>query len=393
MKLVTSLRSQPGHGPGEGPLLTRITPVLALGLLLALPASALVVASQAGNDSPPADDPGFDNVGTLSVYTGVYLGEGWVITARHAGLYDVIFGGVTYPRVPDSEVIIEHDATNDADLRMYQVDPWPDLPPLAIRSDPIPDPGTAMTDVVMIGNGWAAGDPVITEPGPGNDCAGNPPSPCGFYWNLVGPPYKIIRWGTNRIQALEPDLVVGGITTESFATAFDRNLPTPHEAQVANGDSGAAVFIKNGGSWELAGILHARTAFGPTHSAVYGDRSFAADLSFYRDQIMAVLKPACSNESDDDGDGFCDTASGFCNDGSTPGDPGCRNPDWHTESPECDDGIDNDDDGAIDTLDTTCGNAWQISETPTAGCGIGAELALLVPPLLWLRRCRRHRVA
>jgi hypothetical protein len=376
--------------PGEGLPLTRIIPVLALGLLLAQPASALVIASQAANDGPPADDPGFDNVGRPSVFSAVYLGYGWVITARHVGLHDVIFGGVTYPRVPNSEVIIEHDVSNDADLRMYQVDPWPNLPPLAIRSDPIPDPGMTMTDVVMIGNGWAAGDPVINQPGPGNDCIGQP-SPCGFFWNLTGEPFKRIRWATNRIQALEPDLVVGGITTESFATEFDRNLPTPHESQVANGDSGAAVFIKNAGSWELAGILHASLAFGPASSAVYGDRSFAADLSFYRDQIMAVMKPECSNESDDDGDGFCDTASGFCNDGSTPGDPGCRNPDWHTESPECDDGIDNDGDGAIDTADTTCGNAWQISETPIAGCGVGAELALILPPLLLLRRRLQRR--
>ena len=153
----------------------------------------------------------------------------------------------------------------------------------------IPDPANTTTDVVMIGNGFAAGDPVINQAGPGNDCATSPPSPCGFFW---GTP-KIIRWATNQIQALEPDFTFSGnpYTTESFATEFDRNLPTPHESQVANGDSGAAVFIKNAGSWELAGILHARTVFGPANSAVYGDRSFAADLSFYRDQIVTVLLP------------------------------------------------------------------------------------------------------
>jgi len=372
----------------------RIVALLALGLFLAPPASALVIASEAANDTPPADDPGFDNVGTLSVFSGVYLGYGWVLTARHTGLYDVVFGGVTYPRVPDSEVIIEHDASNDADLRMYQVDPWPDLPPLAIRSDPLPDPGTTTTDVVMVGNGWAAGDPVIDQPGPGNDCAESlpfpPTSPCGFLWNLTGEPFKRIRWATNRIQALEPDFTFTGNSyiTESFATQFDRSLPTPHEAQVANGDSGAAVFIQNGGSWELAGILHARDTFGsqPTNSAVYGNRSFAADLSFYRDQIVPIVYPTCfpadcgpcNNSVDDDGDGFIDDGD----------DPGCRDPDWPTESPQCDDGIDNDGDGAIDILDLTCGNAWQPSESPT-GCGLGAELALLLPPLLLWRRRRR----
>ena len=243
----------------------------------------------------------------------------------------------------------------------------------------------------MVGNGYAAGDPVDSPP----DCVSSPPAPCGWFWSTSGFPFRKVRWATNRIQALEPDFTFFGkpYTTESFATQFERDLPTPHEAQVATGDSGGAVFIKNAGSWELAGILHSTEESGsqPASSAVYANRSIAADLSFYRDQIMAVIKPACSNESDDDGDGFCDTASGFCNDGSTPGDPGCRNPDWHTESPECDNGIDDDGDGAIDTADTTCGNAWQISESPTAGCGMGAELALILPPLLRLRRRLRRR--
>ena len=361
--------------------MTRFISILALGLLLAPPASALIIASEAANNTPPMDDPGFDNIGRLGVFTGVYLGYGWVITARHAGLRDVYFGLVLHLRVPGSEVIIEHDVSNDADLRMYQVDPWPDLPPLAIRSDPIPDPGTTMTDVVMIGNGRSAGNPVT-----GNDCATSPPSPCGFFWSSGA-----IRWATNRIQALEPDFTFVGnpYTTESFATEFDRGLPTPHEAQVGNGDSGGAVFIDNAGSWELAGILHSREEFGgqPVSSALYGNRSIAADLSFYRDQIVPIVYPACfpdcgpcNNSVDDDGDGFIDDGD----------DPGCRNPDWHTESPECDDGIDNDNDGAIDTLDTTCGNAWQTSETP-AGCGMGAELALILPPLLLLRRRLRRR--
>ena len=372
--------------------MTRIIAVLALGLLLPLPASALVIASEAANDTPPMDDPGFDNVGGLSELSGVYLGYGWVITVRHVGLHDVTFGVVTHPRVPGSEVIIKHDASNAADLRMYRIDPWPDLPALTIRADPIPDPGTAMTDVVMVGNGWAAGDPVINQSGPGNDCATSPPSPCGFFWSNPGPPFKIIRWATNRIQALEPDFSfeTNPYTTESFAIEFDRNLPTPHEAQAANGDSGAAVFIKNAGSWELAGILHSREANGdqPASSAVYGNRSLAADLSFYRDQIVPIVYPPCfpdcgpcNNSVDDDGDGFIDDGD----------DPGCRDLDWHTESPECDDGIDNDGDGAVDTLDTTCGNAWQISETPTSGCGMGAELALILPPLLLLRRRLRRR--
>lgn len=96
---------------------------------------------------------------------------------------------------------------------------------------------------------------------------------------------------------------------------------------------------------------------------------------------------------DDDGDGLVDY----------PGDPGCFHPAGDIEDPQCQDGINNDpgQDGSIDfdggasagvppawqtDPDPQCSYAWQDSEAP---CGFGAELALLLPPLMWLRRRRR----
>ncbi len=54
----------------------RPLPTLLIGILLALPAPALVIDSLAANGTPPADDPGFDNAGRLGVETGIYLGYG-----------------------------------------------------------------------------------------------------------------------------------------------------------------------------------------------------------------------------------------------------------------------------------------------------------------------------
>jgi subtilisin len=55
-------------------------------------------------------------------------------------------------------------------------------------------------------------------------------------------------------------------------------------------------------------------------------------------------------------------------------------------SPECSDGIDNDGDGYIDWPDDpNCSGPNDPSESPSRRCGLGFELALLLPALFWLR--------
>ena len=110
--------------------------------------------------------------------------------------------------------------------------------------------------------------------------------------------------------------------------------------------------------------------------------SNAADLS---------EQPQCSDGIDNDGDGLVDF----------PADPGCASASSAAEDPACDDGRDDDFDGALDAdgagagaADSYCaGSASNIAEAPSGGtgCGIGPELALLVPLLAAARRRRRAR--
>jgi len=148
---------------------------------------------------------------------------------------------------------------------------------------------------------------------------------------------------------------------------------------------------------------------------------------------------ACDNNLDDDGDGLIDLADpgcdspgdtsertgGVCDNGvdddgdasaDFPDDPGCGSVYGTREDPECQDGADNDGDGRIDfdggqaihglcvagicppgvsdpdgdgiaDADAYCAGFPQgTREQPVFSCGLGAELALLLPLLMALRR-------
>ena len=102
-------------------------------------------------------------------------------------------------------------------------------------------------------------------------------------------------------------------------------------------------------------------------------------------------RSACSDGLDDDGDGLVDY----------PADPGCQNADSKIENPECQDGLDNDQQTGIDfdggaslrggvpisTADPQCTAAYRNTER---SCGLGAELALVMP-LLGLAASRTRR--
>ena len=91
----------------------------------------------------------------------------------------------------------------------------------------------------------------------------------------------------------------------------------------------------------------------------------------------------CDDGIDNDGDGFIDFG----------GDDGCKDRFDESELFQCEDGLDNDNDGNIDyPADPQCTSEVDDKEAAnTSGggtCGIGPELALLLPLLLAARRRR-----
>jgi len=394
----------------------RTVPLLILVTLLAFPAAAVIIDSGdgTGNTSAPADDPGWDNVGTRGGTTVVYVDNGWVVTARHVGIGSVIFDGVLYDPVTDSRVIIEHNASKNADLAVFQLEePWPPLPALEIRASE-----SAVDDyVVMIGHGRDRGPATSWNPPPPD------PTIYGYDWALP----RTVRWGTNVVASVGEDIASGSDLTRSFSTDFTpiSSGGTEHEAMAANGDSGGAVFVDDGVYWELGGVIYTIAQYDgqDADDALYGNLTYSADLSYYRDQILDIVYP-CDNGIDDDGDGWvdhpddpgcadaddpseldpavpCDDGLDNDDDGSSdfPDDPGCHYVTSVVEDPQCDDGFDNDHDdlidwdgGGIGAPDPVCIDApWQDFESPLS-CGLGFELALLLPALLWWHRRRLARV-
>jgi hypothetical protein len=256
-----------------------------------------------------------------------------------------------------------------------------------------------------------------------------------------------MRWGTNTVEQTDISLAVSGTVTFAFSTRFSDSGQSAHEAQAANGDSGGAIFVRNRASWELAGIMTAIGTWGECNqgAALYGNLTYAADLSRYLDQIREVTDvPACHDGLDQDGDGLVDYPDdpgcddlldafetsdalpcddGLDNDGDgmtdfdpvtfahtgdhlTPpsgsGDPSCFDPLAGMEDPQCQDGIDNDGDGEMDFDAGTSANGtpdsagpdsdcldkpWSTNEA-RSGCGVGGELAILLPLIIWMRRWR-----
>ena len=133
-----------------------------------------------------------------------------------------------------------------------------------------------------------------------------------------------MRWGTNIVS--EIDIWVD--STYSFAATFTDPLDpsaTADEAAGANGDSGGGVFIKVGGDWYLAGTIFSISQYidQPSTTSIYDNELFAVDLSFYRDDILAVIEQkSCSDGLDDDDDGFTDY----------PADPECASANDDSES-------------------------------------------------------------
>jgi hypothetical protein len=170
---------------------------------------------------------GWNYVGQIGSASGVYLGDGYVLTAGHVGAGNFTLGGVTYDEVAGSVQSI-----GTADLTLFQISTSPDLPSLTLALNPPTivhgrSPGSA---VVMIGYGGGYGE----------------------------------TWGENHVTEINQSAVVYSFVSNDFYTMNGtynyHGGSVTNTAQLVSGDSGGGDFIYNSttGQWELAGINEAQ---------------------------------------------------------------------------------------------------------------------------------------
>lgn len=302
------------------------SPLLAILLLLSgSPCFALIVEDLAGTTVEPADDPGWNYVST-SGRNLVYLGDSWILSAFHVGVptpaESVVINGITFNVIANQAFVVRNQAgqglSNDTDLRLMRINGDPELPPLAIASQPFSEsttPDGPQRDVMVIGNGLTqfpakSSWNVEVQSGDDNDVWTEIPAGTGEYLgfraNLSAGLTK--RWGTNRIadedaivdtndddlrEQLQLTLGVGERDVVSLVTRFDAPSEDglANEVQAVPNDSGSAVFTKASGRWELLGIVNSNLLYEnqPDITAMYGNYTTFADLTYYRPDILRIM--------------------------------------------------------------------------------------------------------
>jgi hypothetical protein len=259
------------------------------------------------NDQAPitVNDVTWSNVGIRGIGTGVYLGNRWVLTANHVGGGAItLTNGTTYQMAAGTghQLVnrLVSGSTTPTDLFLYQLDTDPGLPWVNLATT------FSVNDVVlMVGAGRQRGDGVFWS----IDASQNPwtwtPVTSGYYdaagYNLLAT--RAMGWGLNVIA--EPRTVsVDGVAVSAMKTGFVYpQFAAPYdgsEGQITTGDSGGPVFRQNGSSWELAGIMvgASNPLSGQPDAVLLGfdaggilspySETYIADLSVYRDQIVAI---------------------------------------------------------------------------------------------------------
>jgi hypothetical protein len=213
------------------------------------------ITTSVSNWSKWGSTTGWSYVGNVNSASGVYLGNGWVITCAHVGSGTYTLGDSSYSVVSGSTKYLTYTLngnTYTSDVCMFQISGYENisLSTLTVSSTAV----TANTKIVSIGygDGTNAKD---TE-----------------------------TWGTATVTGSNYTTTVSSYVSNDFYVIDNYNS---NSFQVVSGDSGGGVFAYVNGSWKLVGLNEATgsaTVNGSSETV-----SFFVDLSTYYTQIESIL--------------------------------------------------------------------------------------------------------
>ncbi|QQL44540.1 trypsin-like peptidase domain-containing protein [Sulfuriroseicoccus oceanibius] len=270
-------------------------------------ASALVISEgeiygKGAATQEQAQQPQFPLAGNsvmIAQGSGVYLGDGWVLTSTHVGCAPVRFAnGNTLAPDKNTWSVLESRNGKPSDVAIFRLAKWEqsdflkELPTVRISHE-APTKGDR---VVLAATGYVQsgerkpltinGEKIATQ---------------GVYLKQE----RDFLFGATTISRVQEKLVKtnGGLETASFVTRFGRDAG---EAQATAGDSGGAAFRFNEATreWEVVGVIFAvshRARFVP-HSA----KTYIGSLADYREQVTSLTsesRPIATTASTVDANG------------------------------------------------------------------------------------------
>jgi hypothetical protein len=199
---------------------------------------------------------GWQYEGNFGGFLGTAIAPHYFVTAKHLGTGPTQFSyhGVDY-------VIVRSFEDSGSDLRIFEVEgTLPIYAPLYARNDEVGQ------HLVVIGRG--------TQRGPGRVVNGQLRG-----WEY-GPGDSVQRWGENEVAR---------IVRGALYVLFDR-AGLPQESHLSAGDSGGAVFLKDGAAWKLAGINSDVDTFasGPDRGGPYSAVMFDERGSYRSDGTLVT---------------------------------------------------------------------------------------------------------
>ncbi len=219
--------------------------------------------------------PYWDHVGTVGMGSGIYLGEGRVLTSAHVGCFPFrMHDGSVYQPDYASWRFLRNANGSKSDLAIFEV--------RFDKASKLGQLGTlplatshAARPVLLVGTGFTQGAKPIALGSQGKSLA-----ILGYHVQAQ----RSVAWGLNKeTQVMEaPVATAGTFSTSCFATRFERNN---FAGQATEGDSGGAGFTYNHqmNRWELSGCIIAVSQ--QEANVTFGARTFLGDLGRYAAQI------------------------------------------------------------------------------------------------------------